>query len=754
MKNAVYHSEKLVWPELIKMTALVWIFINHLAEVRFGYPFIANPSSNWPPLADRIAQLQPITGFGYWDILLNFWRYVGWSGDQGVQLFLIISGFGLSWGLLAKYGKTPFKISNFYLRRGERIFPLWWGAHFLFIAILAFTGYGLSPYSISTYLSFAGIRVTPELIYYFSPAWWYISLIIQLYLFFPVLWYFLRRWGAARLLLASCVIAFLIRLAGLYYFDGYLDAWARGAIFITRLPEFVFGICFALWLLEKPAELERRLKGVLPLMVLATGYIIGNLLSLTLGGMAVAPFITGVCAFLLLYKLFKWCADWVSAYVISPFVWLGKHSYSLFLVHHPIILAFMTPGILVWHESLFLISASIAATVLLGVFLEKTVDIATHWILRWHKSFGFLKLAAAAFVGGSLFAGLFVGAELAVRRYDPQEVAGWGERESLEPHSDFGWRLIPSKTTRLRWLSYDYTVNANSLGFPGPEPKIEKAADVFRIMVTGDAFSSAEGVDTEQAWPRLLEFDLNEKLSGKKVEVLNFAITGYGPNQYKAVIGKFAPVYKPDLIIVETFVNDFQDVLKTDDSFRSSIGFGDKLPNGVKSIVRLEHLRRWMDLNLLQPAKEIFSVQPRSEGYALANLRALERGHADYEIEGKEKFAERLQSMRSVAAELDAKVVIVSIPASTQVCTADQLLYFPKGVKISDATRFDVDLPQRMTRELAERFEFPIFDLREAFSGGQSECPYQPRNMHWTVQGHRTAAKYLTENLLTSGLIH
>ena len=113
MKNPSHESARLEWPELMKMAALVWIFINHLSEVRFKYPYIGNPASDWPPLADRIAQLQPITGFGSWDIALNIWRYVGWLGDQGVALFLIVSGLGLTWGLIARYGKSPFKISDF-----------------------------------------------------------------------------------------------------------------------------------------------------------------------------------------------------------------------------------------------------------------------------------------------------------------------------------------------------------------------------------------------------------------------------------------------------------------------------------------------------------------------------------------------------------------------------------------------------------------------------------------------------------------
>jgi peptidoglycan/LPS O-acetylase OafA/YrhL len=81
----------------------------------------------------------------------------GFSGDQGVQLFLIASGFGLTWGLLNKQAGKPLNIGKFYLRRTERIYPLWWGAHILFIGFWFLTGWGLSLYSRATILSLLGI---------------------------------------------------------------------------------------------------------------------------------------------------------------------------------------------------------------------------------------------------------------------------------------------------------------------------------------------------------------------------------------------------------------------------------------------------------------------------------------------------------------------------------------------------------------------------------------------------------------------
>ena len=103
-----------LWVELIKAFGLVWIFTNHIAEQLFGTPFIANPNSGWPVLTERILQLRPLNDFGVWNIPFNALRYFGWSGDQGVQLFLIASGFGLTWGLLNRQAGKPLNIGIFY----------------------------------------------------------------------------------------------------------------------------------------------------------------------------------------------------------------------------------------------------------------------------------------------------------------------------------------------------------------------------------------------------------------------------------------------------------------------------------------------------------------------------------------------------------------------------------------------------------------------------------------------------------------
>jgi peptidoglycan/LPS O-acetylase OafA/YrhL/lysophospholipase L1-like esterase len=724
----------LIWLDLIKGVAFLWIFLNHLSERLFGYPYIANPSGDWPPLAERVAQLAPLHGHGLWDMPLNLLRYVGWSGDQGVQLFLIASGFGLTWGLLQRQTPERLHLGRFFAARARRIYPLWWTVHVVVLFGALLLGHEQQVISLRFALSFIGLRLTPETLYFIASPWWYVGCLLQLYLLYPLLWRVLRRYGAWRMLLLSCATGVVLRGLGLLWLGDAVDAWSRGILALTRLPEFALGMALAAWQFEQRDTTGPALRSVPLLIGAAAVYVVGTLLSLSLLGMSVAPLFLGGASFVLLHALLL-PSERSSSFPVRAVRWVGTHSYALYLVHQPLIQGLVPGGIDAAGPTRIVagIAAAVVATIVATRFLEAGVDLMVRRLSRPAGLIRVVALALMLFLGG-------LAAEFAVRRYDPQEVFGWGERPSLQPDAELGWKLAPSRQTRLRWESYDYVVTANSLGFPGPDYPMTKPAATSRILTVGDAFTSAEGVDTNDAWPRLLEKELAGRLGDRSVQVLNFAITGYGPNQYAAVVEHFAPQYQPDVIIVSFFVNDFEDALISNDEFRGAIGFGRPAADGALAYATLAQLRQWVRLHVAEPLYARLSGRPAPHGYFLGQFATLERDQGGVAVAAAEKRVRaRLAEIADTARRVGAALLIVMVPAPVQVCEPQQLAYFPRQLDLRDNRRFDLEQPQRMLSAIAADLKLSVYDLRPALRA-VPECAYQANNLHWTRTGHQRVA--------------
>lgn len=736
--------KELPWINAIKGAALLWILCNHFVEATLGSPFMANPTAEWPPFAVRIAQLLPLHGHGIWDVPLNLIRYCGWLGDQGVGLFIIISGFGLAWGLLNRRGLQPVNVYNFYSRRALRIYPLWWSTHLLFIAAAVFAGGRLSPFSIKTWLSFLGVRCTSGLFYFYSPAWWYIGLLIQLYLVFPLLWKAVVRWGAAKVFFAGCLIGCASRAIGFLFAGDFIDKWSMGAFFVTRLPEFCFGILLASLFFSNGPGVDRRIRSWKFTVAMTGIYLLANGLSLSLPGMVVAPALLGIAGFFLIYTLFFFIGP--RGFASRGVQWFGRHSYAIFLVHHPFIKIFLNGRSVNAVSLMANVTAVLVFTVAVSLSLEKVTQWVTGGLLDRFRRKKIILTAGTLLACAGI---VLVSLEIVVRTWAPQEVLGWGERPSLVQDSLFGWKLKPSSTTRLRWESYDYEVKSNSLGFPGPEYPVLKGPNTFRILTTGDAFTSAEGVNTDKAWPRVLEKELlkgAKKTSGNSIEVMNFAITGYGPNEYLAVVRQFVPVYKPDIVISEFFVNDFDDVLQSA-SLRNSIGVNLPPSDGWYSLFHLSHLEHYISYRMIEPVKARLINQQGWYGYFLGNFAACEKGRISAQGETGIMTARRFHSIKDICEKNGARLLLVLVPAPVQVCGPADLKYYPPNVNIMDSLKFDFYQPQRIMKGIAYQEKIPYIDLLPVLKNAPAGCPYQPWNMHWTEEGHDLVGKYVAREV-------
>ncbi len=90
----------------------------------------------------------------------------------------------------------------------------------------------------------------------------------------------------------------------------------------------------------------------------------------------------------------------------------------------------------------------------------------------------------------------------------------------------------------------------------------EKPSGVYRIAVLGDSFAEAFQIDVKDSFWRVLENKLNActAFGGKKVEVLNFGVSGYSTTQELLALRSTVWNFQPDMVLLALFTgNDIRD---------------------------------------------------------------------------------------------------------------------------------------------------------------------------------------------------
>ena len=179
-------------------------------------------------------------------LLFNFFNFVFGLGYQAVHLFFILSGFGLTLSALLVEKKTDrIRWFGFIKKRFIRLYPSYW----LILAIYLL----LNFFQYSSFLGLLKTYVKGAIFLDVIPATWYIPILLQLYLFFPFLFYFLKKLSIKNFLLLSLLVktvsSAIIITTSLLAFDKILGlgygGLAPGGIALTRLFEFCFGMAIA-----------------------------------------------------------------------------------------------------------------------------------------------------------------------------------------------------------------------------------------------------------------------------------------------------------------------------------------------------------------------------------------------------------------------------------------------------------------------------------------------------------------------------
>lgn len=375
---------RLDWIDGIKGLAILGILLNHFVESFGAFPWFSYPSYNWPGLSERLSTILP----GGSNIAVQSIKFLGWLGDMGPGVFIMVSGFSLALSSLLKNEKE-ISVGSYFKKRLLRIMPLYITIHILVVCLIVFFKNGnISLSSPHVLISLLGLRATDGLFFYINPSWWFIWLILQLYLVFPILYKYMIKADIRTFLFITIGFTFLSRAAGLLnvtYSDN-LEYWMMGIFFGTRLSEFALGMVFAKLFITKqfnPADIS--ISRLLPISTII--YLAGFICSLfylttIVSGTLVTVGFSGIL--LVLWKTIE-----SNMRIIKTGIkWIGIVSFPVFLLHQPFLTWFgsdQNPII----KALFLLFVIILAFPA-GWFLEWIVNKVVKALPVISNSFAFI----------------------------------------------------------------------------------------------------------------------------------------------------------------------------------------------------------------------------------------------------------------------------------------------------------------------------------------------------------------------------
>ena len=175
------------------------------------------------------------------DYKSTFSCLISYFGFYALECFIFLSGFGLVKQSLKK-GEIPY--FKYLLPKITKLYTLLIVGFISYFCIISFIAKpGLSfKLVVSTFLMYNNFSF--DTIFSIVGPWWYFSLILQLYILYPLLYKVLLKYkekGAIALVILSYVFIFLLSpLANRYNFPIYGN-------FLGHLPEFILGMSIAMF---------------------------------------------------------------------------------------------------------------------------------------------------------------------------------------------------------------------------------------------------------------------------------------------------------------------------------------------------------------------------------------------------------------------------------------------------------------------------------------------------------------------------
>lgn len=246
------------------------------------------------------------------DIINNFFIFLKNFGTYGVDIFLVLSGVGLYYS----FSKNN-NIRTFYKKRIKRILP---SVIIVAVIITALAeGKGIGNFLQRIFL-----------ISFFTKGdldFWYFSLIIFLYIIYPLLHMFIEKYGL------KAVIVMIIVVLGINFsiMIWNNEVYNRLEIALTRIPVFIVGIWLGKLAKDQVKISKKWLVAVLVLFAIIV-YILANYSFVDkyyIVRYLFCPF--AVTTVILLSYIYTWIKK--ENFFTKFFIWIGTYSMEIYLLY-------------------------------------------------------------------------------------------------------------------------------------------------------------------------------------------------------------------------------------------------------------------------------------------------------------------------------------------------------------------------------------------------------------------------------------
>jgi peptidoglycan/LPS O-acetylase OafA/YrhL len=312
-----------------------------------------------------------------------------WDGPGAVMLFFVLSGFVLA---LPYTGEAPRKLDTlpFLIRRIARLYPAYWAVLVVALALrfVVFDSHGLaglSPWASmhwSTSIGWVSIvkhffLISPGLdVNDIDPVIWSLIIEMKISLIFPLLIFIVTL--TTRIVYSVIVIAIsIVATAPLHFVTHSGSSWARAVI---MMPVFLLGAYLAKYRFETVSALRSSR----PHRIIVAGlgaFLYGAVWITPVQGQSLARF-GSACASGVFILLFISSAKVASIGTARVTQFLGKVSYSFYLVHLPTLIALASLLYPHVHSLTAIIALSLASSLLAAWVIHSVVEVPSH---KWGK---------------------------------------------------------------------------------------------------------------------------------------------------------------------------------------------------------------------------------------------------------------------------------------------------------------------------------------------------------------------------------